>query len=99
MVARATTPKKLALELEIVRQIARDPEIVTKELARLMRKNAPVLTGHLRSTVYHNHNVAGAKAGYAGFVELMGDEYEYANQSIRDFKMSQYADKVMGGFK
>lgn len=99
MATKATTAKNLALELEIVRQIARDPEIVTRELDRLMRKNAPVLTGHLRSTVYYNHNVAGAKAGYAGFVELMGDEYEYANQSIRDFKTDVYADKVMSGFK
>ena len=97
--AKTTTPKNLALELEIVRKIIREPEIVTKELDRLMRKNAPVATGHLKSTVYHNHNVAGAKAGYAGFVELMGDEYEYANRSIRDFKMGYYADKVMDGFK
>ena len=97
--AKTTTPKNLALELEIVRKIIREPEIVTRELDQLMRKNAPVATGHMKSTIYHNHNVAGAKASYAGFVELMGDEYEYANQSIRDFKTNKFADEVMGGFK
>lgn len=95
----ARNAQKLALELEIVRKIAKDPEIVTRELDRLMRKNAPVRTGHLEQSIYHKGNVAGAKSDYAGWVELMGDEYEYAKQSIKDFKMERYADKIMEPLK
>lgn len=90
---------ELAVDLETMQKLLENPELVTKELDRLMTKHAPKLTGHLKSTIYHKGNVAGAKADYAGWVELMGakmgDKYEYALQAIKEFKVEGYADKIM----
>lgn len=98
MAVRVTGIKELAVALEIMQELLKKPELVTKELDRLMTKHAPERTGHLKSTIYHKHNVAGAKADYAGWVEEMGKPYDYATQAIDDLKLDKYADQVTEPF-
>jgi hypothetical protein len=86
---------ELAVDLETMRKLIENPEMVTRELDRLMTKHAPKRTGHLKATIYHKGNVAGAKAAYAGWVELMGGEYEYGLEAIQKFNVDGYADKIM----
>lgn len=98
MTIRTTGVRELVVDLERMRVLMRDPDLITEPLDKLMARNAPVRTGFLRSSTYHRHTVAGASAPYAGWVEEMGDKYAYATQSIKEFKMNRYADKIVEPF-
>lgn len=86
--------EKLADDLELVRFLLSNLEIVTEELDVLMTRYAPVRTGFLKSTIYYKHDVAGADAPYAGFVEEMGGRLAYATKTIKSFKIDKFADKI-----
>ena len=97
MTGKVIGARELAVDLETMQRLIKNPEIATKQLDRLMRKHAPERTGYLKSTTYYKGNVAGAKAIYAGWVELMGpaSKYAYAPRAIEDFSMDDYADEVV----
>lgn len=98
MTVRVLGARELAVDMETMRELIEDPELVTKELDRLMTKFVAVRTGHLQSTIYHKGNVAGAQADYAGWVEEMGDEYAYATRAIEGFNVNKYADQIVEPF-
>lgn len=98
MTVRTIGVKELAVDMETMRLLLRKPEIITKDLDRLMHKHAPERTGYLKRTIYHKGNVAGVTAPYGGFVEEMGKKYAYATLAIKAFKMDDYADEVTEPF-
>jgi hypothetical protein len=87
--------KELGSDLEKVEKLLENPELITKQLDRSMNRFSPYRTGHLKSSIYHKGNIAGAKADYAGWVELMGHKYAYATEAIEDFNVNKYADQIM----
>jgi hypothetical protein len=98
-VVRVIGAEALGDDLEKILKLLDEPELITKQLDRLMMEFAPVRTGHLKSSIYHKNDVAGAKADYAGWVELMrSKKYAYATQAIQDFDMNKYADQIVEPF-
>lgn len=98
MTARVIGARELALDLETMQALIENPEPATEQLDELMTKHVPVQTGHLKSTIYHKNDVAGAKAAYAGYVEEMGKEYAYGTQAIKGFDINEFADRVTEPF-
>jgi hypothetical protein len=90
--------RELGDALEKIAKLLDEPELITKQLERSMSEFAPVRTGHLKSSIYHKNDVAGAKADYAGWVEEMGDKYAYGTRAIEDFDIKKYADQVVEPF-
>lgn len=86
---------ELVQDIEKVIRLIKDPELITSELARYMRKFVHTRTGHLKSTIYYKHNIAGAKAPYAGYEEVRGGSHAFAKQAEQAFNMGRYADKIM----
>ena len=98
MTVRVIGADKLAVDIKTMRKLVKNPELVTRQLDKAMHRHAPEDTGHLKSTIYHKGNVAGARADYAGWVEEMDKPYAYATEAIEDFNMNKYADQVVEPF-
>lgn len=85
---------KLRSELmEVIKQLD-DIEVVTKELDIQMNKVVHIVTGYLKSTIYHKGNVAGADAPYAGYEEGRGGSHAYATRAIEALDIEKFADHV-----
>ena len=80
------------------RLIEEDPELITSQLDESMHKFVHVITGYLKSTIYHKGLVAGADAGYAGYEADRGGEHDFAELAIEDFDIERYADKIVEPF-
>jgi hypothetical protein len=75
-----------------------DIEIITRDLADLMRDYVHVDTGYLQSTIYYSGNVAGASAEYAGHEADRGGDHDYATGAIMALDIEKYADYVVRPF-
>lgn len=89
---------KLSKDLDKVFTNIKDTKEIAKELDSLMNDYVHVLTGYLKSSIYHKTNVAGAKAPYAGFEEERGESHEYATKAIDAFDVNKYIDRVISPF-
>ena len=69
--------------------------LVTKQLDTDMRRFAHVITGFMESTIFHNRNIAGADAFYAGFEADRGGSHDYAQRAINAFPTEKYFDKLV----
>lgn len=98
MTVRVIGAAELGADLDEIQRLIENPELITKVLEKALQHFVPVRTGHLKSTIYHKGNEAGAKADYAGWVELMGGKYAYGTEAIEDFNMNKYADQVVEPF-
>lgn len=72
--------------------------IVTKQLDKDMRRFAHIITGFMESTIFHNRNIAGADAFYAGFEADRGGSHDYAQRAINAFPTEKYFDKLVKPF-
>lgn len=75
-----------------------DLSIVTEQLDEGMNKYAHVITGFMKSTIYHTFNIAGADAYYAGREADRGGSHDYAQRAIDVFDPSDYLDKITRAF-
>ena len=98
MVVRIIGQKELHRALVGITQRVSNLEPVTKQLETDMRKYAHVITGYMRSTVYHTKNVAGADAYYAGFEADRGDDHDFAQRAIDAFPEEKYFDFIVEPF-
>jgi len=90
---------ELGADLEKMRRlIAETPELITGQLDTSMNKFVHVITGYLKSTIYHKGLIAGADAPYAGYEADRGGDHDFAQQAIDDFDMDRYADRVTEPF-
>ena len=69
--------------------------LVTKQLDTDMRRFAHVITGFMESTIFHDRNIAGADAFYAGFEADRGGSHDYAQRAINAFPVKKYFDKIV----
>lgn len=83
--------------VEMIRRIG-DLSIVTEQLDKDMNKFAHVITGYMKSTIYHKRNIAGADAYYAGSEADKGGEHDYAQRAIDAFNSGDYLDEITGAF-
>src|SRR3990172_153091 len=90
---------ELGADLEKMRRlIEEDPELITGQLDESMSKFVHIVTGYLKSTIYHKGLIAGADAPYAGYEADRGGDHDFAQQAIDDFDMDRYADRVTEPF-
>lgn len=71
---------------------------ITDSLAEGMRKVVHIDTGYLKSTIYSDTNMAGAKARYAGFEEERGGSHSFATKAIDGFDVEAYIDYLVEPF-
>jgi hypothetical protein len=72
--------------------------IVTKQLDTDMRRFAHVITGFMESTIFHDRNIAGADAFYAGYEADRGGSHDYAQRAINAFPVEKYFNKLVKPF-
>jgi len=84
---------ELQADLAEMAERIEETESIAEELAECMREYVPVRTGHLRSTIYHRSDEAGATAPYAAIVAERGRDYVL--QSIQAFNVEQHADYIL----
>ena len=72
--------------------------LVTKQLDTDMRRFAHVITGFMESTIFHDRNIAGADAFYAGYEADRGGSHDYAQRAINAFPAEKYFDKIVRPF-
>ena len=95
---RVIGAKKLHKALvEMVRRTG-DKDRITSQLAVDMRKYAHIITGYMRSTVYHTNFIAGADAYYAGFEADKGGDHDYAQRAINAFPADKHLDWIVEPF-
>lgn len=75
-----------------------DKSLITKRLDVGMREYAHVVTGYMRSTVYHDEMIAGADASYAGSEADRGGAHDYAQRAIDNFPVEDYFDELVEPF-
>ena len=75
-----------------------DKTLITKRLDPDMRKFAHVITGFMKSTIYHNKMVAGADAYYAGYEADRGGKHDYAQRAIKAFPVEKFFDEIVEPF-
>ena len=98
MAVKIIGAKKLQKALVIVLQNTGDMTLVTSRLAVDMTKYAHVVTGYMKSTIYHKRNIAGAEADYAGFEADRGGSHDYAQRAINAFPVEDYLDELIEPF-
>lgn len=88
------------LHAALVEMVSRinDKSLITERLDVGMRKYAHIITGHMKSTIYHNRMVAGADANYAGFEADRGRTHDYAQRAINAFPTDEYFDEIVEPF-
>ena len=88
------------LHRALVEMIKRTGEMtpITKQLETDMRKFAHIITGYMRSTVYHTNFIAGADASYAGYEADRGKSHDYAQRAIKAFPAKKYFDWIVEPF-
>ena len=72
--------------------------LVTKQLDKDMRRFAHIITGFMESTIFHDRNIAGADAFYAGYEADRGGSHDYAQRAINAFPVEKYFDKLVKPF-
>lgn len=75
-----------------------DKSLITQRLDMDMRKYAHIITGFMKSTIYHNRNIAGADAYYAGFEADRRGAHDYAQRAINAFPVEKYLDHIVEPF-
>lgn len=88
------------LHKDLVEMIQRmgDKSLITSRLEVDMRKFAHIITGYMKSTIYHNRMIAGADAYYAGFEADRGGSHDYAQRAINAFPVDRYHDEIVEPF-
>ena len=91
---------KEELHAALVEMIKRTGEVepITKRLDIDMRKYAHIITGFMKSTIYHNKMVAGADAYYAGYEADRGGAHDYAVRAIKAFPAGKHLDWIVEPF-
>ena len=89
-----------ALHKALVEMLSRTGRVplITKRLETDMRKYAHIITGYMKSTVYHTNFLAGADAGYAGFEADRGGDHDFAQRAINAFPVEEYFDEIVEPF-
>lgn len=98
MVIKVIGAKQLHRALTKVLQNIGDMNLITSRLAIDMTKYAHVITGYMKSTIYHKDNIAGAEASYAGYEADRGGAHDYAQRAINAFPVEDYFDEVVRPF-
>jgi hypothetical protein len=75
-----------------------DKSLITSRLEMDMRHFAHIITGYMKSTIYHNRMIAGADAYYAGFEADRGGSHDYAQRAINAFPVDKYFDEIVEPF-
>jgi len=75
-----------------------DLTLITNPLEGGMRKYAHVITGYMKSSIFHNRMIAGADATYAGFEADRGGEHDFAQKAIFAFPAGKYLDEIVEPF-
>lgn len=88
----------LIADLQTMHKLQQDPKLITRPLARAMTSCVHVDSGYLRSTIYYQNNVAGARAPYAGTEEERGGSHAYATRAIDSFNEGKYLDIIVEPF-
>jgi len=88
------------LHKALVEMLKRTGEVplITKRLEVDMRKYAHIITGYMKSTVYHTNFIAGADAFYAGYEADRGGSHDYAQRAINAFPVKEYFDEIVEPF-
>lgn len=84
------------VELGNMRKRIADPEEISAPLADIMREVVHVVTGHLKSTIYHEGLVAAATAHYAAYEARRGGDHDYATRAVKMFDMDRFGDRIIG---
>jgi len=87
---------------DVAELIERIDDIAPQMLEEDMHKFVHIITGHLKSTIYHKHALAGASANYAGYEADRGDRlaggktgHDYAQRAIDVFDMEKLANRIV----
>lgn len=83
--------------VEMIRR-TRDMTQVTQRLETDMRKYAHIITGYMKSTIYHTNFIAGADAFYAGYEADRGGDHDYAQRAINAFPVDKHMDWIVDPF-
>ena len=83
--------------VEMLKRTGKVP-LITKRLETDMRKYAHIITGYMKSTVYHTNFIAGADAYYAGFEADRGGSHDFAQRAINAFPVEEYFDEIVEPF-
>lgn len=75
-----------------------DRSRITSRLEVDMRKFAHIITGFMKSTIYHNRMIAGADAYYAGFEADRGGSHDFAQRAINAFPVEEYLNEIVEPF-
>ena len=88
------------LHKALVEMLKRTGEVplITKRLETDMRKYAHIITGYMKSTVYHTNFLAGADAFYAGYEADRGGAHDFAQRAINAFPVDEYFDEIVEPF-
>ena len=88
------------LHRDLVEMIRRtgDMSPITAQLAVDMRKFAHIITGYMKSTIYHTNFIAGADAYYAGHEADKGGDHDYAQRAINAFPAAKHLDWIVEPF-
>lgn len=98
MTVKIIGAKRLHRALTEVLQNIGDVSLITSRLVIDMTKYAHVITGYMKSTIYHKDNIAGADAPYAGYEADRGGSHDYAQRAINAFPVDDYFDEVVRPF-
>ena len=96
--AKVIGGKELHKALVEMIQRTGDKGLITERLDVGMRKYAHIITGFMKSTVYHTNFIAGADAFYAGFEADRGGAHDYAQRAINAFAVEEYFDELVEPF-
>lgn len=83
--------------VEMIQRLG-DKSLITSKLDADMRKFAHIITGFMKSTIYHNRMIAGADAYYAGYEADRGGSHDYAQRAINAFPVDKYHDEIVEPF-
>ncbi len=97
MGAKVIGAKELLAAVKEMAGLIGDPAVAARLLEPELEAAAPVLTGFLRSSVYHTGNVVGARAPYAGIVADRPGR-DYAQDAMNRFPMERYANRIVEPF-
>jgi len=84
------------VELGNMRKRISDPEEISAPLAENMRRVVHVITGYLKSTIYHEGLVAAATAHYAAYEARRGGDHDFATRAVKLFDMQRFGDRIIG---
>lgn len=90
-----TGDKDIVVALEGIRRRIDDPEEISVEVAILMRKFAHVITGYLKSHIYHEGPYAVASAPYAEYEAARGGEHDFATRAADAWSIERYAKRIV----